>query len=81
MIRIAVTQAAFDAVAKSLPFGSVMYEAKTTADGQRFIWLEKHAVVQLDLMRGAGESYSDVILRLCKIETAKPGRKRAKPAG
>jgi len=33
MIRIAITQAAFDAIADTLPLGSAMYEAKTTADG------------------------------------------------
>jgi hypothetical protein len=76
MIRIAITAAAFDAVAKSLPFGSTMSEAKTTSDGERFIWVEKHALVQLDLMRGPGESYSDVIIRLCEIEAAKPGKRR-----
>jgi hypothetical protein len=45
MIRIAITPAAFDAIAATLPFGSVGYE-----NG------------------GAGESYSDVILRLAKRE-------------
>ena len=44
-----------------------------TSDGERFIWVQKRAVVQLDLMRGPGESYSDVIIRLCKIEAAKRG--------
>jgi hypothetical protein len=73
---IAITQTAFDAVAKSLPFCSVMYEARPTRDGERFIWVEQHAVVQLDLMRGPGESYSDMIIRLCEIEGAKPGRRR-----
>jgi hypothetical protein len=28
MIRIAITQAAFDAIAKTLPLGSVAYEAE-----------------------------------------------------
>jgi hypothetical protein len=44
------------------------------------IWAEKHAVVQLDLMRGPGESYFDVILRLAEIAASKPGRKRVKPS-
>jgi hypothetical protein len=79
MIRLAITAAAFDAVAKSLLFGSVMYEAKATSDGERFIWVEKHAVVQLDLMRGPGESYSDAILRLAEIEAARPRRRRSSP--
>jgi hypothetical protein len=54
-----------------------MYEARTTSDDERFIWIEKHAVVQLDLMHGPGESYSDVIIiRLAGIEASKPGKRR-----
>ena len=59
-----------------MPFDGVMYEARATSDGQRFIWVEKRAVVHVDLMRGPGENYSDVIIRLCKIEAAKLGRRR-----
>jgi hypothetical protein len=73
MLRIAISAEAFKAIALTLPFGSVGYEAKPSGDGEVFLWLEKHAVVQLDLMRGAGESYSDVILRLADIEAAKRG--------
>jgi hypothetical protein len=40
MIRIAINVAAFDAVASTLPVGSVMYEAETNAKGERMIWLE-----------------------------------------
>jgi hypothetical protein len=46
VIRIAISQAAFEAIAATLPLGSV---------GRA--------------MRGPGESYSDVILRLVKIDT------------
>jgi hypothetical protein len=53
-----------------------MYEAKTTADGGRFIWLERLALSKLDALRGPSEGYSEVILRLAEIEAAKPGRKR-----
>ena len=41
MIRIAITEAAFDAIADTLPFGSAMYEASATAEGGRFVWLER----------------------------------------
>jgi hypothetical protein len=34
MIRIAITAAAHEAIAATLPFGSVGYEAKRSADGQ-----------------------------------------------
>jgi hypothetical protein len=81
VIRIAITAAAFNAVAKTLQFGSFAYEPETTADGGRFIWIDRRARGQLDALRGPVESYSDVILRLAGIEGSKPGRKRAKSAG
>jgi hypothetical protein len=76
MIRIAITAEAFDAIATTLPFGTVSYEAKVTADGGRFIWLERRALDRLDALRHPGEGYSEVILRIAGIEVAKPGRKR-----
>ena len=39
MIRIAVTPAAFDAIVRSLPLGSVAYEPDVNAKGEREIWL------------------------------------------
>ena len=44
MVRIAITQAAFDAIAKTLPLGSVGYESKVNEKGERLIWLEPSAV-------------------------------------
>jgi hypothetical protein len=63
MVRIAITQAAFDAIASTLPLGGVAYENKVNERGERLIWLEPNAVNRLKAMRGPGESYSDVILR------------------
>ena len=63
MIHIAVTEAAFHAVA-ALPLGRVVYEPRLNAQGERLIWVERIALDKLDAMRGADESYSDVILRL-----------------
>ena len=40
MIRIAITQAAFEAIARTLPLGSVGYEAEASEEGQRLIRLE-----------------------------------------
>jgi hypothetical protein len=40
MIRIAISQAAFEAIARTLPFGSVSFENKTNENGDRLIWLE-----------------------------------------
>ncbi len=68
MIRIAITPAAFEAIAAKLPLGSVGYEPQLDAQGQRLIWLETSVVDRLSALRGPGESYSDVILRLAKEE-------------
>jgi hypothetical protein len=66
MIRLAITPAAFEAIAVTLPLGSVGYENATNERGERVIWLEPHVVDRLRAMCGPGESYSDVILRAAK---------------
>jgi hypothetical protein len=66
VIRIAISQAAFDAIAATLPLGSVSYEAATNEKGERLIWLPAAVVERLRSLRGPGESYSDVILRVAK---------------
>ncbi len=66
MIRIAISPAAFDAIAATLPLplGSVGYEAQTNAKGERLIWLDEWTVNKLGALRGPGEGYSEVIIRL-----------------
>ena len=64
MIRLAISQAAFDAIARTLPFGDVNYENVVNEKGQRLIWLEPGVVARLRLLRERGESWSDVILRV-----------------
>jgi hypothetical protein len=66
MVRIAISVEAFEAIARTLPLGSVSYENKTDEQGQRLIWLDLAVVGRLRAMRGPDESYSDVILRLAK---------------
>ena len=66
MIRIAITQAAFEAIARALPLGSVSFENKIDENGDRLIWLELNGVDRLRAMRGRGESWSHVILRLAR---------------
>jgi hypothetical protein len=66
MIRIAITQAAFDAIAKTLALGSVGYENAVNEKGERLVWLDRAVVDRLGALRKAGESYSDVILRQAK---------------
>jgi hypothetical protein len=38
MVRIAICQAAFDAIARTLPLGSVGYENATNEKGERLVW-------------------------------------------
>jgi hypothetical protein len=64
VIRIAISQAAFEAIARTLPFGSVSFENKIDEQGERLIWLEPSVVDRLRALRGPGESYSEVILRV-----------------
>ena len=69
MIQIAISQAAFDAIAATMLFGSVNYEAHTNAKGERLIWLDVRVADRLAAQRGPGESYSEVIIRLAAGET------------
>jgi hypothetical protein len=64
MIRIAITVAAYEAIAATLPLGSVGYETAHSEKGEVFIWLEERWLDKLKAMRGPGESYSDVIVKL-----------------
>ena len=64
---------AFAARAWALPLGSVGYENATNERGERHLRLEPHVVAKLKYLRGPGESYSDVIIRLADhSERAKP---------
>jgi hypothetical protein len=73
MIRIAISVEAFATIAATLPLGSVGYENKVNERGERLIWLERAVVDRLRAMRGRGESYSDVILRIAGREGAGRG--------
>jgi hypothetical protein len=68
MVRIAISVAAYDAVAKTLPLGSVAVEPYYNAKGERLIWLDGVWIDRLGAMRRPGESYSDVIMRLVEPE-------------
>jgi hypothetical protein len=64
MIRIAIRQAAFEAIAATLPPGSMSFENAIDENGNRLIWLERRMLDKLRFHRRVGESYSDVILRV-----------------
>ena len=42
------------------------YENAVNEKGERLIWLAPNVVDRLSALRGPGESYSDVIMRLVK---------------
>jgi hypothetical protein len=69
MIRIVITPAAYAAIAGMLP-GDVGVERARAENGDWFIWLEPGILAKLKALRGPGESYSDVILRVAKGEEA-----------
>jgi hypothetical protein len=64
MIKIAISQAAFEAIASTLPLGNVGYENESNERGEKLIWLAPDVVNRLKAMRGPGEGYSDAILRI-----------------
>ena len=64
MISISITPEAFEAIRATLPHGDAA--PSTGLDGLITIWLDRQFVDLLGLMRGPGESYSDVILRLAR---------------
>jgi hypothetical protein len=66
MIRIAISQAAFEAIVDTTALGRVGFNNEVNAKGERFVWLEPRVVDRLKALRGPRETYSDVILRLAK---------------
>jgi hypothetical protein len=69
MIRIAISQAGFDAIAAILPLGSVSYENHVNERGERYVWLPPNVVDRLEAQRRPGESYSDAVMRIAADRT------------
>jgi hypothetical protein len=67
MIRIALSSAAYDSIASTLPKGSGRWPMQRDR-GRCFIQVEALVVDRMRAMRRPGESYSDVILRLVELE-------------
>jgi hypothetical protein len=68
MVRIAISVEAFEAIARTLPLGSVGYEPELNAKGERTVW------DRLGAMRGPGESFSDAIIRIAGRDDRKEPR-------
>ena len=69
MIRGALTDAAYDAIATTLPKGVARWPMQRDR-GQCFIQVETAVVEGMRAMRRPGESYSEVILQLVELETS-----------
>jgi hypothetical protein len=67
MIRVVLTDAAYDAIASTLPKGAARRPMQRDRD-QCFIQVEAAVVDRMRAMRRPGDSYSEVILRLVEIE-------------
>ena len=70
MIRIALTPAAYEATASTLPKGAPLWPVERQGATKCFILVEAAVVDRLAAMRGPGEDYSDVILRLAQLEAS-----------
>jgi hypothetical protein len=82
LVRIAISVEAFEAIARTLPLGSVAVEAEPNERGERLIWLEAAMVDRLGAMRGPGETYSDATSTRPSIRTpATACGSKLQPAG
>ena len=67
MIRIALSDAAYNAISSTLPKGSARWPMQRDGGGC-FIQVEPAIVERMRAMREPGESYSSVILRLVDLQ-------------
>jgi hypothetical protein len=71
MVKITITPEAFAALAATLPLGSVAVEPERAPDGGVGIWLDHSTVAKLRQMRGPGEDYNVVIVRLAEAHAGR----------
>jgi hypothetical protein len=64
VIKIAISAEAYAAIASTLPPGTAAVGPESNEKGERYFWLAPTVVDRPGAMRRAGESYSDVTLRL-----------------
>jgi hypothetical protein len=63
LIRIAITEAAFEAIKATLLVGSAAYEPQRTAQGGYLIWVERSWLNKLEALRQPREGLSETIIR------------------
>jgi predicted CopG family antitoxin len=66
MIAISITAEAYEAIKAMLPEAADSWTIQRDDRGLIRLWLDRQFVDRLGQMRGPGESYNDVILRLAK---------------
>ena len=66
--RVALTDAAYDVIAATLPKGAARWPMQRDRD-PCFIQVEAAVIDRMRAMRRPGESYSEVILRLVELKT------------
>jgi hypothetical protein len=65
MVRIAISLAAYQAIAASLPKGREARQPEPLEVGDGVgMWLDPRTLAVLRMVRAAGEGYSETILRL-----------------
>jgi hypothetical protein len=64
MIAISITVEAYAAIKATLPDGADSLPPQPDGRGAVRIWLDRKFIDRLAQMRGPGESYSDVVVRL-----------------
>ena len=70
MVLLQISSAAFEAIEATLP-GNVNVESKRAPNGDYFVWLDPATVANLKALRGPGEDFSVVILRLAGATAAR----------
>ena len=66
VVTISITADAYAAIEKTLPKGAEAWPAQPDGRGGVRLTLDRKTLDRLTALRGPGESYSDVILRLAK---------------
>jgi hypothetical protein len=70
MIGITITAEAYAAIKATLPADTQTWPTSPGDQGDVIIWLDQATVDRLEGLRGPGEGWSDVILRVAKGDGA-----------
>jgi hypothetical protein len=68
MVGITITAEAYAAIKATLPADTQTWPTSPGDQGDVIIWLEQATVDRLGALRGPGESYSEVIIRVARAE-------------